>query len=392
LKTFAVRAAVVAGAYLATALAVVSAILLLRRTISPSALREVLGFYFIAALAAGLEPATVKAALLGEGTPPGNLGAVLGASALKALAAAPVLALVWRFADPGVPLAVLLLSPLATIAGFWASDVRVLLDAAGRHASAVWLKQGSLAGGFVLLAVLIGCGTSLSWAVLVSSLPRLAAPVMAGLAIGSQRTGAPTAGRLMADMRWVEMAAVSALAAAGGSVDRMMALRWLPAGAYGGYYLLYELFSRFWLIPYLITPILFARLAAGQAGHGLQAGSWRFTIAAGAMFVAAVAAVAVAAPSLASHLLGVAVGVPAIAFAGAIVLAALTQLRMAELQASGASRRALLVTALGALTAAVAFFVGARTLGVEGLLWAWLVKSAIEFAAAMMEVRDEARS
>ena len=52
------RAAVAAGAYLVTAAVAAVAIVALRRAISPAALQSTLGFFFIAALAAGIEPAT----------------------------------------------------------------------------------------------------------------------------------------------------------------------------------------------------------------------------------------------------------------------------------------------------------------------------------------------
>ena len=383
MKTLVVRAVVVVGAYVTTALAVLLVVVVLRHAVSPVALRDVLGFYFISALASGLEPATVKASVLRNGSPPDNLGGVLGASAIKALAVSPILGVIWRFADPGAPFAVVLLLPLVVVAGFWATDVRVLLDLRGRHAWAVWLKQGSLAGGFVLLAALTGVGLSLCWAVLVSSLARLIP--LAAIAMANGRGGGRglVALKLLRDRRWVELAAVSAIAAAGGSIDRILALRYLPAASYGGYFLLYELFSRFWLIPYLITPVLFASLAAGRSSRALMARAWRLTLAAGAAFVVVVAVVAVASPAITLPLLGLPFGAPVIAFAAAVGVAALTQLRIAELQGLGAARRTLVVTALGALVSAVVFFIGVRSMGIDGLLWAWLVKSLVELVAAM---------
>ncbi|MGI9169800.1 MAG: hypothetical protein ACR2FH_06425, partial [Caulobacteraceae bacterium] len=85
------------GAYLVTAVVAAAAIVWLRRLVSPIELRDFLGFFFIAAIAAGLEPATVKAAVLRD---PAEADAVeaaapalLGACAVKALAAAPLLAI-----------------------------------------------------------------------------------------------------------------------------------------------------------------------------------------------------------------------------------------------------------------------------------------------------------
>lgn len=382
----------VAGAYLASALVVLGVIFVLRVAIAPQTLKAVLAFYFIASLAAGLEPATVKAWVLADGRPVGDIGAVLAASGLKAFAAAPVLALIWRLALPGASLGLVLLTPLLAVAGFWATDLRVLLDLRGRHAAAVWLKQGGLAGGFVLLAILVVLGAPLSWAALISALARLVPPLVM---LGLSRPGEGDRRRtldLFADAGWPALAAASAIAAAGGSIDRLLALRWLPAADYAGYLAVYELFTRFWLIPYLVAPVLFARLAGGDASRTLMTRAWLATALIGAVFVGAVAGVVFFAPGLALAWSGIAAGPPVIAFAAAVVIGALTQLRIARMQGGGAARRALLVIGLGALVSAAAFVFGIRALGAQGLFWAWLVKSAIEFAAAMaVGVRPDGR-
>jgi hypothetical protein len=389
LRTLAVRAAIVSVAYLATALAVLAVVVILRRSVSSDVLRAVLGFYFISALTAGLEPATVKGSVLASGRAPEDLVGVLAAGAVKGLAVAPIVALVWWFADPRTPLCVIMLSPLPTVAGFWVTDLRVVLDLRGRHASAVWLKQGSLAAGFVLFAVMVGAGVPLFWAALVSSLARLAPPALIAL---RYNWGRWSVGGFLRDSRWPELAAVSAVAAAGGSVDRVLALRYLPASAYAGYLLVYELFSRFWLIPYLVAPILFARLAAGDASRALISRAWFATSVMGALFVCAVTGVSLSTPAVAERLFGVPFGPPVIAFAAAVTVGALTQLQIAQMQGTGAVRRALLVTAFGTLVSGVAFFAGVRALGLPGLYWAWLAKSTVEFAAAMAWGADARRA
>ena len=382
-----VRAVVVVGAYGATSAVVLLAIVLLRRAVSPDLLRGVLSFFFIAALAAGLEPATVKAQVLRGEALGVSVAAYLGAGALKALAVSPFLALVWRFADPHMEVRAFLWLPLVTIIGFAATDLRVLLDVRGRHAQAIWLKQGALAGGLVVLAGLTAAGLPLFWAIGASTLARLAFVGFAAVMTVEERrpkTLWPPMKALLADPRWVDLAAASAIAAAGGSVDRVLALRFLPAAAFGGYLLLYETFSRFWLVPYLLTPILFARRASGQDAGPFIRGAWLATLAAGGLFVLAVAAVMLLAPDLPRRLLGTTFGPATLAFALAVVIGAFTQLRVAELQASGAARRATLAMGLSAAIAAVLFLVFIMRLGAPGLLWAWLVKSVVELVATLV--------
>ena len=388
-STFSVgaRALAVTGVYIAAAVAVLLTVIVLRGQIAPASLRGVLGFVFVATLAAGLEPGTVKAAALGEaGVKVASLGAFLGAGALKAILVSPILAVLWRFADPAADVAMLIWTPLIAIAGFGATDLRVLLDLRGRHALAIGLKQGSLAGGVVLLGLLVACGVPLFWAIGVSTLARVALLAIAPLSSPESRPFGMIwreARALLADGRWLDLAAVSVIAAAGGSTDRMFGLRYLAPAVYGGYYLTYELLTKFWLLPYVLSPILFAREAAGEDSRGFARGAWGLTAAAGAGFLVVVAGLLLITPGLFTRVIGASFGLATLGFAGAVVIGSFGQLRLARLQGSGRSRQAAAAMALSAAVSVPLFFVAARTFGARGLLLAWLVKALVELAALM---------
>jgi hypothetical protein len=380
----------VAGSYAIAAAAILVIVVLLRRALPAATLQGVLSFFFIASLASGLEPGTVKAAALSEGSGEARPGvaAFLGAGAIKALAAAPFLALAWRFADPHMDPAIYLWLPLVAFAGFAATDLRVLFDLEGRHARAIWLKQGSLAGGLAVLAVLVLIGTPLGWAIGASTLARIA--LVLTVALREARQAAPPrphwrrAGRLLADVRWMELAAASVIGAAGGSTDRLLGLRFLAPATFAGYYVLYELFSKFWLLPYLFSPIIFARKAAGVGADVFIGQAWRLTAAAGAAFVVAATAAQGLFPSLVARLIGPSFGWAIVAFAAAVAIGAFAQMRIAEVQGAGAARRAMVLIALSAVVSATLFFVFLRQMGAPGLMWAWLIKSVLDLAAAMV--------
>ncbi|HLZ82299.1 MAG TPA: hypothetical protein VKQ54_01950 [Caulobacteraceae bacterium] len=384
------RAAVLTGVYLAAAVAVLLTVIVLRTLVPSQTLSRFLGFILIASMAAGLEPGTVKAAALGEaGVEGASPAAYLAAGTIKALAASPVLALLWRFADPAVPAAVLAWTPVLTVAGFCATDLRARLDLRGRYALALAVKQGGLAGGFVLAGALVAAGVPLSGAVGVSCLARIASLALAGSredrsGIHERIGGAALprqVGRLLGDRRWIDLAAVSAIAAASGGADRLFGLRYLAPAAYGGYYLTYELFSRFWLVPYLLSPIVFARrAAAGGSDDGFARLARGMLGLAGAAYLTATAGVVVLAPSLLRQVTGAFFGPATLAFAAAVVVNSLSQLRLAELQGAGRSRRAALAVTAGAAVAIPLFFVVARAFGGGGLLLAWLAKSVLELA------------
>ena len=394
------RTVFTAGAYLLAAAVVVATFVALKGRVDPRLLQGVLGYFFITSMSAGLEPGTIKAAALAGAN--GSVGrnvdvrAVLAASALKGVVASPILALVWGFADPHIDIAALMWTPGLCVAGFAATDLRVWLDLDGRHAAAIWLKQGGLAGGLAVVATLVWLGWPLAGAIGVSTVARLVLAAAAGVWVAAgheaaeEKSKRPMASRivgLIAERRWLEFAGVSLVGAISGGADRVFGLRYLSPEAWAGYYLIYEMFSKFWFIPYLLTPILFARRVAEGPRSAFTRAAWRLTAGAGLMFLIGVIGLVVLAPHLPISGLHLPLGLPAVAFAAAVVVNSFVQLRVVELQGAGASRRVLAATGLCAAMSGALFFVGARTLGAPGLMGAWLIKSVIELAAISLAKR-----
>ncbi len=381
------RAAVVAGAYLTTSAVVLLSIYFLRRLAPSQEVQTVLGFFFLASLISGLDPATTKAAALADGALSLDPRPLLAASAVKALLAAPVLGIVWRFADPHAPWTLLLWLPLVCMAGFGATDLRSLLDLRGRHAAAIWLKQGSLAGGLALLAALVFSGLDPFWAIGISTLARLAPVAVLGWGLRPWDGATPGPLRIlgqMRDVRWMEFSLASAIGALSGSTDRVLGLHFLPAAAWATYYLIYEAGSKFWFFPYLLGPIVFARRVAGAASAPFMRKAWRLTMGLGLAFLAGVAALLALPANLKAPIVGATPGLAILAFCAAVVLASFTQIRISELQARGQGRLATLIIGGGAVFSAIVFYIGVVTFGAPGLLVAWLVKSLAEFGAVML--------
>jgi hypothetical protein len=379
----AVQAALVVGAYLFSGLTLLVVLFFLRRTVSAVDLRAALGFFFISAVTAGLEPGGAKAAAL---QPQGAAGrprwSYLLVAAAKALGAAPIVALVWRFADPQTPWTALALLPLVCAAGFWVTDLRVLLDLEGRHVAAVGLKQGALSGGHALAGLLLILGTPLDMAIGVATLARLCVAAIAASVIRHEGGGPAWKGAwaMLCDLRWIELAAASVLGAASGSADRVLGLRYLSAGAYGSYYLTFEALSRFWLIPYLFTPILFALSVSGREGHRVATGARLLTAVAGLGLIVGVWGVFIIAPGLVRYLVGAVLPLPTLALSLAVVLGSFAQLRVAQLQAAGWSRLVLVITAVSGVVSIACFLFGALRYGAAGLMCAWTVRAAFELA------------
>lgn len=175
----------------------------------------------------------------------------------------------------------------------------------------------------------------------------------------------------------------SVIAAVGGSADRFFGLRYLTPEAWAGYFALYEVFSKFWFIPYVVTPILFTRTAGGRGSRSLARWALVLTTAGGVLFVGGIVASLMIQPAAPALLLGKRLSEhipnPAIvAFAIAVALNSLAQIRIAELQGRGAVHRVIVVSGIGAAISVALFYLGASAFGAPGLLYAWLAKSVVE--------------
>jgi hypothetical protein len=268
------------------------------------------------------------------------------------------------------------------VAGFCTTDLRTLFDIRGRHALATGFKQGVHGLGHAAAAGLLIAGLPLVAAIGLSTLLRLA---LMGLGAWGVDTGVRggtwrEARRLLLRSRWLDFAGASALGSLSGATDRIFGLRYLPAMAFSAYYISFEGLARFWLLSFLIAPIVFARGVNGQGSAGLVRAAFALIVLAGAGLLAAIAVVMIAAPALVTAVVGVRLPLPTLALGLAVVAGAAIQLRQIQLQAAGRTRATLLIAVTTTVVAGLAFFIAARRFGVAGLMYAALVKAAVEFA------------
>ncbi len=375
-------------AYATTALSTIAAIALLGRHLSPPELQAFLVYLLVAATSAGIEPGTAKGFLLRRPEWTGaDAGAIAGASALKAVAVSPVFALLWVTPADAPPLdwRLALLTPVVVALSFVVTDLRVLLDARGRHAAAIWLKQGSLATAIVAGAASLLAGASLALAVALGCAARalVTLALLRGAEMARPASHAVRAMLRSVDWRW--MLAASVLGAVAATIDRVVAFRLLPAATANAYVLLYEILSKFWLLPYLLGPILFVRVSRNDGDARFLRMSLVLTIGAAAPFLA----IATLLPLAPVNVLRLGAFGPSetLVFAVAIVVSAVNQLLVTRLQARSGTRAATAVVALGLATSVVCFPLFTWLHPAAGLFWAWLAKSCAELAALWL-VRD----
>jgi len=374
------RATLAATIYAGAALIGLAMVVLARRGLAPEPLRILLSYLVIATISAGLEPGTAKAAALakgGRGLPP--VAAVLMVSTLKAVFAAFILAAIWKVSAPGVPTRILLLTPLITIAGFCTTDLRVMMDLDEHHTRAMAFKQVATVASAVLATLMMLAGASAFWAILAASLSRLAmlVPPLRGSPPFSEALA--VARETLKDRRWLELAGASALSSAAGSTDRFFALHDLPAAALGGYYVTFEILSRFWLLPYLLVPILFARRVKGEVSGGFLRAAWIITAIIGAAFISVLIVLMITRPAFVVALTGRRIEVATLALAAAILISSFSQLRIAELQAAGQGFLVICVLSLSVMMSFAIFGILTHYYGVQGLMWGWTLRTSLEF-------------
>ena len=389
------RAMILTFAYISTATLLVVVLMYLKEILLPASLQAVLAYIFISSTAAGIEPGTAKAQYLLENSNTEELrfkfpGLFISAAG-KAVLLSPILVAVWFLTNSSGldKSSVILCAPIVLAIGFMTTEMRFVLDINGRYASAIWLKQGSLSIGLLCLAVALVSGQSLLAAIAFSLVMRLIW-LMAFLAGGKQYLEAAPAIhkslliKCMDGGHWIQLVLTSVLGAVGGSMDRIVALRYLDVSDANGYYITYEILSKFWLVSYLLAPVVFSKRARYK-DHSRFVVFAAFVISGiGIVFVATVALVSTFWPQLMAYIAnGVKANSGVSLFAGAIVLNSLSMILNADLQGMGRTKAVTTITFLGMLVSGISFYALTSYAALYGLYLAWLIKGAFELALAL---------
>lgn len=374
------RAVPALSAYLFTSILLIGAIALLDRIVGAQQLKAFLTYVLVATLAAGLEPGTAKAAIVASSRDHRihvSLS-LLGASVIKSILVSPVLAGVWLLSAPEAVASGLLLVPIISALGFLATDIRVLLDAEGRYASAIWLKQGSLALAIACAAAALALGYGLDAGILLSCVLRLIWTAFFIQACTDAKWPRERLSTHMLSNRWSHFLLASGLGSLAASIDRIVAFRFLDAGMANAYILAYELLSKFWLLPYLLAPLAFVKAAQHGPGGGFARQCHMLIAAAGIPFLLAATLLPLVPLQTLQSANFTSWGLAL--FASAILIAAFNQILSTELQASGAAAAATASATTGLFVSALAFPLLLWLMGFNGLFVAWMLKSLAESA------------
>ncbi len=372
-------------------------VVILKRSDNPTVLGKFLLMIFIASIAAGIEPGTVKSVILTLSRDQFErllntrhfVRSCATATAIKTVLFAPVLALIWLLINKvDTPIITIILSSFTfTIIGFSATEIRTAYDYVGKFSQAVLVKQGNMSFGVAIATMMYILHFSELAVIFAYILARILFTFLTAKSILAASDGALEVTdklALVANAHWKPIMSASVIGAMSGSIDRVTAFYFLSAAQSASFFVLYEFVSKFWLLPYLLAPITFATIARGDGKQFLA-------FARSTIFLAGLAVFMLAYSFASWRVFGslweqwspneVEVLV------AAVVLASFTQVEVARLQGGGNSNQSLAVSAIGAVTALLLFPALTFAFGAQGLVWAWFGKSVAELIVAFPYAR-----
>jgi O-antigen/teichoic acid export membrane protein len=187
---------------------------------------------------------------------------------------------------------------------------------------------------------------------------------------------------------WWMLAGGSLVGSVGGNIDRWVAQHDLAPQVFATYFLLYEPLVRFWVIPYLLDPIIFARRAARLPTGDLLLAAWALVATGFAGLLGVVWFAMTFLPRLTESYLGGHVGFLIYPLAVGIGLNGFSQIAMSQLQSAGRVRAGLTATSITLVVSAALFGLLIPRFGLAGLAYGWLARSIIELAVIFVLGRE----
>jgi hypothetical protein len=385
-------------AYGTTALAQIGALFCLKALLPVDQLVLAMQFLFFSQMLAGIDPATVKADLLQKTASKSqrfNISAAVYVPIVKAIAVALVIGPAWFVSFPSTGGFLLIASWALALAcvGFATTEFRTALDAVGCYGAGLWLKQGGLSLGAIVIVATVYSGASWDMAATLSIAARifwllLFYKVYACFLDWSEGIAKLFSAYWM-DQRWMHIAGASILSAISGSVDRWVAFQYFSPQETAFYVLLFEIFSKFWLISYVAAPIVFSEYATKRDGPRLFKQTTILISACGfAMLVFSLVILGLQVDWVAAFFSYTPTLWPTLAFVASVILSALTQLGIARLQGLGLTGQASNALMVGMIFTVPLFWWSAMMYGMAGLLTAWLVKALVEFCLIFLKRRN----
>ena len=376
----------VVGSYAISAIVLIGALAIFNNNQSLVNPEIITNFVLIVALAGGLELGLVKSYLInlkGARSQLFSKTVLIEKVSLRAFIPSVFIFLLWvnLGPDPGI-LQKFIFSYGFCLIGLLSSELRVIFNNIGLHSSAIWTKQGGITFGILsfISAIYLGFGVTIS--LIMYFLARIFWLVLLFYRYDKIRVGNKIVTFENADIAgWKHMFALNSLAIISGNIDRILVVYFLGADLGITYFLIYEIFTKYYLIAYIINPIIFVRYAAG--GDGLiRARNLLKVLCALAMTSVGILIFFVSYnPDFFNSVFNINIGNSyTVVFFMAIVINSVTQTVSALLQAWGYTEYLVKYSIIVTLVMCVSFTFAITEFGLNGLLVTWLIKSLFETA------------
>ncbi len=378
-------------AYLVSAIVVIASLYVIKLSPELNSQTELMVFVLIVSMISGIELGIVKSVLAFSNTSEKylsfDLNKLIKLSFLRVIPVSFGISLLWFFLDnKSSIIEMYIFSLLLSFIAVASSEVRVIFDHFGKHSKAVWAKQGGLSLGMFCFASGMLLGMSFHVSVIAYVVVRSAWILFQfkniqkfnlkqkQIKFNSKETG-----------QWVGFHGVSILSMVSGNLDRILVSYFLIANEVLDYFLIYEIFTKYWLIAYLANPILFTYLTKSKDNFKKirSVFFWLSIFSLLSVFVFWIFIVFF--PNGFSDIFKIQVKVDYIfMFLIAIVVNSITQSIITVIQAKGESRKVFLINILITLLMVFIFILMASESGLVGVILAWLIKSFIELFAFLL--------
>ena len=374
------------SAYSATAIILVASLAYASKHLSSTTLSTFLSLVFLTSLTSGLEIGTAKHVLhsdhnlLFARSP--NLSFIAEAAKIGVITSVPIAIILHLQGNiPAKPATLLLVAVLVAVPGYLSTELKVFLDARGFHLRGILIKQAGLCLAYISYIICFAFADRIEYASLVACVLRMLlilavlSTAIDGLSIRCLADSQSffSSSSSLSIMKFMLASIFTCLS---GSVDRIIALNVLSPLSASSYFAVFEVLSKFWLLPYIISPIVYSKIATKKAISGyLRDASFLIAIA-GLLYILS----SVVASAALRHM----IPLPRIQtlsiflMTTAIVISSFTQVFLSYVQALGRHQIVLSTISISMLSSCILFPLCYYLFGLSGFYSAWLVKSTAE--------------
>lgn len=347
---------------------------------------DITNFLILVSLAGGLELGLVKSSLINSDNLRSlnfNKFSLISKVAIRAIIPSSIIFFIWIFLSTDFSfLYKIIFSYCLCFIGLMSSELRVIFDNNGNHSTAVWSKQGGISLGilFFSISILLGYGNVISLS--VYCLARIIY-----LTLLFNRINEINQSYKLISFEdnqisgWKMIFGLSLAAAISGNIDRVLISYILDPIVVLNYFLVYEIFTKYYLIAIIINPIIFVQYANG--GNGILNGFGLLKI------LGAVSIISISIflffisfnPAFFNNIVTIDISnLYFVIFFIAIVINCNTQTVYTLLLSRGYAHDLLKITIMVTLVIALTSAYAMINYGINGLLVTWLLKSCLEAA------------